>query len=318
MASLQSRTWQRWMIQLAGNARLTRFLQGNRWTAGMAERFVRVGDASVLAQAAHQLHEAKLLTSIYYLGEYVTQAELIEENVSQILRVIETAGQSVPELFVCIDPTQIGYALSDEVGLQNALRIGELFKRQPNAKFLMVDMEDHTFVQRTIDLYWRLKKADVPTAITLQSYLHRTPADIEQITQTSAAIRLVKGAFVADKSIAHTSRAAIRAAYLSQATRLLQPDLKARGVYPIFATHDDRIISQLQPIIRQHGWQADEYEFEMLLGVRDGYQRQLAAAGYPVRVYVPFGTEWWAYTARRIGENPANVGFALRAIVGRG
>jgi proline dehydrogenase len=100
------------------------------------------------------------------------------------------------------------------------------------------------------------------------------------------------------------------------ARRALSPDMKAAGVYPILATHDERILDELKPVLRANGWQPHDYEIEMLLGVRVPLQASLAREGHPVRVYVPFGSQWWAYTARRVGENPANLRFVLKALWG--
>lgn len=315
MGDLKARLWQQFMIRLACSGLLTRFMHNNCYTSGLARRFVDGGNADELVRTAHRLHDERLLTSIYYLGEYVNQPDLVENNVQQILQVIEKAGDQAPEVFICVDPTQIGYSISDELGWENAQRIASVFVSQSNARFMMIDMEDHTYVQKTIDLYCRLRDKGVPVAITLQSYLYRTDDDVVNLTQGSATIRLVKGAFAESKDIARTRKTDIDAAFLRHARLLLKSGLRERGVYPIFATHDDRIIDALKPEIQRNGWQAGEYEIEMLLGVRDDYQRELASEGHPMRVYVPFGTAWWPYAARRLGENPANARFALRAIM---
>jgi len=161
-----------------------------------------------------------------------------------------------------------------------------------------------------------LKGKGVPVAITLQAYLRRSERDFEQLAAQGARIRLVKGAFVAGKDIAWTKKQEIDAAYERLARLALSPEMKAAGAYPIFATHDDRILNALKPALQANGWQPHEYEIEMLLGVRESLQASLVSEGHVVRVYVPFGTAWWAYTARRIGENPANARFVLQALWG--
>ncbi len=178
----------------------------------------------------------------------------------------------------------------------------------------MIDMEDHEVTDKSIDLCLRLRDQGIAVGITLQAYLHRTEADLIRITEQGALIRLVKGAFAEDQSIAWTRKADIDASYLRLAELLLDPARRERGVYPVFATHDDHMIEAIKPLAQANGWQPDQYEFELLLGVRPELQQALVDAGYSLRLYAPFGTEWWAYTVRRIGENPANLRFVLHAI----
>ncbi len=314
--NLTKAAWQRGMITLARSERLTHSMQGSKRLTKLTTRFIGGTDsASVRARMAH-LKEQGISSSVYYLGEYVEQADLIQRNVQQILQIIEDIGTSGAELHVSVDPTQIGYTISDELGWQNAQCIAQKVAAQPKVKFMMIDMEDHTFVDKSLDVYRRLRAEGFPVAVTMQAYLHRTEADLMQITAERAAIRLVKGAFVENKRIAWTKKPDIDASYIRLAMLMLTPTMRERGVYPIFATHDDRIIDIIKPILKANGWQNDQYEFEMLLGVREPLQRQLVKDSYPLRLYVPFGTEWWPYTIRRIGESPANLKLVTRAILG--
>jgi proline dehydrogenase len=317
MSSPKTRLWQQTMIGLACSDSIRRMMQGSRWTTSLAGRFVGGPNRAAVLRKVEALQGQAILASIYYLGEYVQSPERVEENVQQIIGVIEDFGQAAPSTFLSVDPTQIGYSLSDELGYQNALRIGRAFAKQASMKFMMIDMEDSLYVERTLALYRQLKEEGIPVAITLQTYLYRTEEDLRRLARQGAIIRLVKGAFVESKDIAWTKKHDIDDAYLRMALQLLTPEAKAAGVYPIFATHDDRMIDALMPELEANGWQSDQYEIEMLLGVREDYQRQLAREGHTVRVYVPFGTEWWPYTVRRIGENPANAHFVLQALLGK-
>jgi proline dehydrogenase len=315
--SRKSRVWQKMMIWLACNNIIRRVMQGNPLTARLARRFVGGPDCTTAIHKAGDLGKNKMQTSFYYLGEYVTSPDLVEENVQQIVKAVKAFGEAGAEIFVSVDPTQIGYSVSDELGLENALRIGRVVAEQPTTRFMMIDMEDHTYVDKTIDLFLNLKAQGLPVAITLQTYLYRAEDDFDRLTQEGTAIRLVKGAFVESSEIALTKKADIDAGYLRLAKKMLAPEMREKGVYPIFATHDDAIINELKPLLKAHGWQPDEYEFEFLLGVREKLQQQLRDEGHTMRLYVPFGTEWWPYTIRRIGENPANARFVLQALVGR-
>jgi proline dehydrogenase len=292
-------------------------MHGSRWASSLSRRFV-VGDALPAARRKIETLQADgLLASVYYLGEYVVSEPLVEENVRQILQLIEASDGWGASTFLSVDPTQVGYSISDELGAENALRIGRALAERGSLRFLMIDMEDASYVERSIALYARLRSLSIPSAITLQTYLRRTVDDVQRLGRTGAAIRLCKGAFVASRDIAWTRRHEIDAAFLAVARRLLSPEMKAAGAYPILATHDDRMIEALVPELRANGWQPDQYEIEMLYGFGEERQRQLAREGHTVRVYVPYGEQWWPYTVRRIGEKPANARFVLRAILGR-
>ncbi len=314
---LKSRLWQQAMIRAARSSLLSRVMEGNPLTHHLSRRYVGGCDSAEALETVRVLAQKGLHSSPYYLGEYVDTPELVERNMREILDALAVFDAAEPPVFFSVDPTQIGYTISDDLGRANALRIAEALRQYPGIRFIMIDMEDASYVERTIALYETLREAGVRMAITLQAYLYRTEEDFERLASAGARIRLVKGAFVAGKDIAYTQKSDIDAAYERIARRALDPDLHAAGAYPIFATHDDRILDTLAPLIRANGWEPDQYEIEMLLGVREPLQRQMAQEGHTVRVYVPFGTAWWAYTVRRVGENPANARFVLQALWGR-
>jgi len=155
---------------------------------------------------------------------------------------------------------------------------------------------------------WRLGSRRV--GVVLQSCLYRTDADVERMNAIGARVRLVKGAYREPKSAAFQRKADVDAAYLEQAKRLL-----AEGTYPAIATHDEAIIAAVKQFAAAQAIGPDRYEFQMLYGIRRDLQSSLVAEGYRVRVYVPFGREWFPYFMRRLGERPANVGFVLRALL---
>lgn len=177
---------------------------------------------------------------------------------------------------------------------------------------LMLDMEDHSFVQRTLDLHSLLLRENIPAAVTVQAYLYRSEQDIRQLIEKGATVRLVKGAFVGTRDYAWTKKADVTRNYIHLARMLLSPAAEARGVYPAFGTHDDRVISIIKETVREQGRAVSPFEFEMLYGVRPNLQKQLVDEGYRVRLYLPFGTDWWPYAIRRVGENPKNLKFVLR------
>jgi proline dehydrogenase len=223
------------------------------------------------------------------------------------------------DVHVSVDPTQIGYSLDAGMGRENAERIGAALAAQParprNA--LMLDMEDFAMVETTIALHDALVEADVPTAITLQAYLRRTEDDLARLAGSGATVRLVKGAFAESAARAFTGRRRITENYLRLAEIMLSAEARSAGFTPVFGTHDDAVIRHVAALALENGWPDGSFEFEMLYGVRPALLKSLAEAGHAVRVYLPFGRDWWPYAARRVGENLANARFVARALLGR-
>ena len=312
--------WQGFMIALARSEAITRFVQDWAPGSGLARRFVAGPKVEDAVTTARELRTRRLTTSTFFLGEYVTDSRKVETNVSGILRAISAIDGTEVDLHLSVDPSQIGYAVSDSLGEGNARRIAEAMgaKSADLRKTLMLDMEDADYVQKTLDLHDRLKADGFPVAITLQAYLRRTEADLCALTAKGATIRLVKGAFLGSADIAFASRREVDENYMRLAEILLAEESKAAGTRPVFGTHDHKMIAALRDMARKGGWHRHEYEFEMLLGVRPDLQTRLAAQGESVRVYMPFGRDWWPYAVRRVGESPRNAWFLTRALLTRG
>lgn len=313
------RLWQSWMITLARSPRVTRWMQGNRAAATLSRRFVGGGDAAAAIAVARDLERSGFKTSLYYLGEYVEDPDLVAENGRQKIAAAEQLDAAQLPIHISVDSTQLGYAIDEATGAELALRIGARIRelgaaggRQP---VLMLNMEDAEYVPRILGLRQSLIAAGVPVAQTLQAYLKRSAADLAPIIEAGGAVRLVKGAFADSRPHAFQSRPEIDANYLALAAMMLSAAAKARGFRPVFGTHDDRLIPRLRALARQNGWRPGEYEFEMLYGVRPALQRDLREAGEMVRLYLPFGRAWWPYAVRRIGESPRNFMLLARTLV---
>jgi proline dehydrogenase len=315
------RTWQSWMIALARSPRVTRWMQGNRATAYVARRFVAGADAAQAMAVARDLQQAGFNTSLYYLGEYVKDPAIVAENGRQKIQLAESLKAAQLQIHISIDSTQIGYAIDEKAGEQLALKIGarvrELGLQQPAgaAPVLMLNMEDAEYVDRILALGARLLAAGVPVAQTLQAYLKRSADDLSSIIAAGGHVRLVKGAFADPRPHAYQGKAEIDGNYLSLARRMLSAEAKASGFRPVFGTHDDALIAEIRLIAQNGGWRPGAYEFEMLYGVRPQLQRHLREAGEQVRLYLPFGRDWWPYAVRRIGESPRNAAMLARAVV---
>jgi proline dehydrogenase len=182
-----------------------------------------------------------------------------------------------------------------------------------HGRHVTIDMEGSDLTSATIDLVLDLRAAGHDNVgCAVQSYLRRTPQDVDRLVAAGASLRVCKGAYLEPPEIAHQDRVAVDTAYARLADRLL-----VSGTFPRFATHDDRLIRYVRDAARRAGIDPDHYEFQMLYGVREPLQRELVAAGEALRIYVPFGAEWYPYLVRRLAERPANLAFFLRATVGR-
>jgi proline dehydrogenase len=318
------RIWQSWMIALARSPAVTHWMQGNRATASIARRFVAGGDAAQAMTIARDLATAGFRTSLYHLGEYVKDPAVVAENGRQKIQVAESLSAAHLQIHVSIDSTQIGYAIDEQAGEALALRIGARIRELGRAAggqadgappVLMLNMEDAEYVDRILGLRARLLSAGVPVAQTLQAHLKRSAADLASIVAAGGQVRLVKGAFADPRPHAYQGKAEIDASYLALARRMLSAEAKASGFRPVFGTHDDALIAEVRRIAKSGGWQPGQYEFEMLYGVRAELQRQLRAAGEQVRVYLPYGRDWWPYAVRRIGESPRNAALLARTVI---
>ena len=179
--------------------------------------------------------------------------------------------------------------------------------------FVRVDMEDHTKTDATLDLWRELRPLNPNSGVVIQSALRRSAADVAALIEERAPIRLCKGAYNEPASVAFRERGEISDSYFELGAALLRAD-----VYPAFATHDGALIGRLARFARGEGISPDRYEFQMLYGVRRDLQQQLLDKGFRVRLYVPFGTQWYPYFMRRLAEKPANVMFMLRSVTKEG
>ncbi len=316
------RLWQRGMIALARSSSVKDFMQGRGGMKKLARRFVAGPDAaSAFATAERLLDEKGIRTSFYYLGEYVDRLELVQENVDQKLAIAARLADADLDVHISVDPTQIGLQTDAEQVGPRARSIGRAIALasggKPGLHCLMLDMEDASVVDFTLALHDDLRRLELPAAVTLQAYLRRTEGDLTKLIASGAKVRLVKGAFVGAKHVAFTTEAEIKANYHKLVALMLSEEARESGFYPIIATHDDRIQAEALALARENGWPQGAYEFEMLLGVRRDVAEALARQGERVRLYVPFGRDWWPYAIRRIGENPANGVLLARSLLAR-
>ncbi|WP_232308337.1 MULTISPECIES: proline dehydrogenase family protein [unclassified Thalassospira] len=290
---------------------------------GLAAQFVSAKDGAAHVARAKALSENGIRISSFYLGEYVTDIAQVRETVDQVCAVMPNLHQVGLDVHVSIDPSQLGYMQGAAVLAKHVDEIADQIrdisaKAAPSQTVrLMIDMEDFDMVDDTLALHHRLATAGVPVAQTLQARLHRTESDINAMIARGAMVRLVKGAMAPPASVSFPRRDQIDANYLKLAGMMLSETAKQSGFFPVFGSHHRDLVLKIATLADDNGWARDQFEFEMLYGVNQPLQRELLAAGYRLRLYAPFGKDWWAYAWRRVGENPRNLSLLMKSGLNR-
>lgn len=274
-----------------------------------ARRFIAGERVEEAIQASRAIQAQGLLLTLDYLGESVATLDEADAATREYLRILDVIVASGIERNVSLKLTQLGLDVDRATCVDNLRRILEPAQR--HGFFVRIDMENSPYTAVTLEIFetlWQQQYRNV--GVVLQSYLHRSEADARRITALGARIRVVKGAYKEPRSVAWQSKAEVDAAYL----RLMQYLLE-HGTYPAIATHDPAVIDATIAYARDRSIGPDRFEFQMLYGVRRDLQRSLVQRGYRMRVYVPFGREWFPYFMRRLGERPANVAFVLKSLL---
>jgi proline dehydrogenase len=261
-------------------------------------------------RVARALQARGAMATLDILGEFITRPEEAAANTRaylDLLHAIARAGLS--QVNVSVKLTALGLLLRPSPCLDNVRSLVSAAHELGN--FVRIDMEDAQCTSRTIDLY-RTLRAEFPgdVGLVLQARLRRTLADVLELTREPANFRLCKGIYVEPRAIAHTDREIIRRNF----TRVLEAMLD-RGAYVGIATHDELLVWEAIDLLTRRGLSRDRYEFQMLLGVDEPLRDLLLAEGHRLRVYVPFGEQWYAYSIRRLRENPQIAGYAFKAIL---
>ena len=298
------------ILHAAESARLQRLVQQHGKRVGAA-RFVAGETLDECVAVLRKLNDAGLHANTTLLGEAIPDVEGATAVTDEYERILERLVAEKLNANIALKLTHLGLAFDEEVAYANVERLvaraGEL------DTFLRIDMEQSDYVEVTLRIYERLRDAGHDSVGTvLQSYLFRTPDDLERLLPRAPNLRIVKGAYLEPDSIAYPEKHDVDRAYLE----LVQRGLR-EGAYIAVATHDESIIRHVQAFAAREDIPRDRFEFQMLYGVRPGLQRSIAAEGYKVLVASPFGPDWYPYLMRRLAERPANLGFFLKNLVRR-
>lgn len=274
-----------------------------------ARRFIAGETVDEAIAVARRLESQRLLLTLDYLGESVRTPEEAVAATREYIRLIDVIAAAGIERNVSLKLTQLGIDVDRATCIDNLRRV--LDPAAANGVYVRIDMENSRYTAMTLDVFetlWHLEYRNL--GVALQAYLHRTEQDVLRMNALGARVRLVKGAYKEPASAAWQKKADVDASF----ERLMHLLLDA-GTYPAIATHDERMLEATRRYASEHGIASDRYEFQMLYGIRRDLQASLVDAGCRMRVYVPFGTQWFPYFMRRLGERPANVGFVLRAVL---
>jgi len=298
------------ILRAAESGRLQRFVQRHGRRFG-ARRFVAGETLDDCVAVLRRLNDAGLHANTTLLGEAIPDAAGAAAVTAEYERILERLAAEELRANVALKLTHLGLSFDEEAAYANVERL--VARAHELGTFVRIDMEQSELVDPTLRIYERLRAAGHDNVGTvLQSYLYRTPADLERLLPLSPNLRIVKGAYLEPPEIAHPHKADVDRAYVELVERCLR-----EGAYVAVATHDETIIGLVKEFAEREGVGRDRFEFQMLYGVRSALQRSVATEGYKVLVATPFGPDWFPYLMRRLAERPANVGFILRNLVRR-
>ncbi|AGX06092.1 MULTISPECIES: proline dehydrogenase family protein [Bacillus] len=273
-----------------------------------ASRFVAGEMISQAVNVIKDLNSKGLVVTIDYLGEFVDNEAEAREMADNSILAIEAIGREGINSQLSLKMTSMGLDISDDVVMGNMRRILEAAKK--NGVFVTIDMEDYSRCQKTLDIFKQLKSEYDNIGTVIQAYLYRTEGDMDDLNQYSPNLRLVKGAYKESPEVAFPEKKDVDENF----KKIIKMHL-LNGNYTAVATHDDAIIDYTKQLVRDHNIPNSQFEFQMLYGIRNERQLELANEGYKMRVYVPYGTDWYGYFMRRLAERPANVAFVLKGMV---
>jgi proline dehydrogenase len=290
----------RWMARLAMGTPLVRDL---------AHRFVPGTTLDEAVPVVRGLNERGAMATLDVLGESVTDRETADRAAAAYVATLDRIAAEGLDANVSLKLTQMGLDLGVETCLEVLRPVVEAGRR--HGIFVRVDMESSAYTDRTLEVVRRLRAEGHDVGAVLQSYLHRSRADAAALAAEGCRVRVCKGAYAEPEAIAYHDRAEIGRSFVDCMVILLEAD-----AYPAAATHDPEMIAAVQAAAAERGIGRDRYEFQLLYGIGRDIQERVLAEGHRLRIYVPYGAQWWAYYMRRLAERPANVMLFLRSLFG--
>ncbi|MGP4061378.1 proline dehydrogenase family protein [Halobacillus sp. H74] len=295
------------------------FLSKNRFFTKLAKKYgLRFGAGKFVAgetvpdavKTIRQLNDKGMAVTIDHLGEFIDSIEEAREAADGCIDAIKAIGEHKLDSQLSLKLTSMGLDISDEVVLENMRRI--LGVAEQEGVFVTIDMEDFDRCEKTLEIFKKLRSEFEHIGTVLQSYLYRTVEDIKELDQYNPNLRLVKGAYKESPKVAFPDKKDVD----ENLKKIIRLHL-LNGNYTAVASHDDSMIEYTKQLVEENNISKDLFEFQMLYGIRVERQEELVKEGYKMRVYVPYGNDWYGYFMRRLAERPANVAFVLKGVFGK-
>jgi proline dehydrogenase len=292
------------LLYMAQNRQLRNFVVHNRVGRGVSRRFVAGETLDEALNVTRALNGRSMHVSLDHLGENVSDEREAIAASRDYIAALDRIKQGGLDANISIKLTALGLDISQELCEQNVARILEHAQQYPI--FVRIDMEGSAYTERTVDITLRMHQKYEHVGTVIQSYMKRSKKDVEELIAQGVRVRLVKGAYVEPKSIAFQHKSEVDQNYVRLMMMLL-----LHGNYPAIATHDEAIINATCKFARDNGIGKSAFEFQMLYGIRRDLQEKLVRQGYNMRIYVPYGSQWYPYLMRRLAERPANLIFVM-------
>ncbi|MCM3028251.1 proline dehydrogenase [Bacillus safensis] len=278
------------------------------WGSAVASKKIIGGkDFESAIPVIKRLNEQGMAVTVDHLGEFVTKAEIANERTTECIQTIQRIAEAGLNSHVSLKMTSLGLDIDDDLVYRNMKRI--LDTAEKHRIMVTIDMEDEQRCQKTLDIFKEMKSQYEYVSTVLQAYLYRTEKDLDDLNELQPFLRLVKGAYKESAEVAYPNKKDVDQNY----QKLIEKQLLS-GNYTAIATHDDQMIEFTKNIVKKHNIQTSQFEFQMLYGMRSETQQALVKEGYQMRVYTPYGREWYGYYMRRLAERPANIAFALKGM----
>jgi len=292
------------LLYLAHNGSVRNFVIHNRATRAVSHRFVAGEALDDAIESTRALNQRSMSVSLDHLGENVSDAKEAASAAQDYIAILDRIKQAGVDANISIKLTALGLDISQELCEQNVCRILEHAQQFPI--FVRIDMEGSAYTEQTVDITLRMHKQYEHVGTVIQSCMYSSKKDVEQLIAQGVRVRLVKGAYKEPKTVAFQQKSEVDHNFVRLMTMLIQ-----RGNYPAIATHDEAIINATCKFARDHGISKSVFEFQMLYGIRRDLQEKLVGQGYNMRIYVPYGSQWYPYLVRRMAERPANMLFVM-------
>ncbi|KAB3538110.1 proline dehydrogenase [Bacillus safensis] len=278
------------------------------WGSAVASKKIIGGkDFESAIPVIKRLNDQGMAVTVDHLGEFVTKSEIANERTAECIQTIQRIAEAGLNSHVSLKMTSLGLDIDDDLVYRNMKRI--LDTAEKHRIMVTIDMEDEQRCQKTLDIFKEMKSQYEYVSTVLQAYLYRTEKDLDDLNELQPFLRLVKGAYKESAEVAYPNKKDVDLNY----QKLIEKQLLS-GNYTAIATHDDRMIEFTKNIVKKHNIQTSQFEFQMLYGMRSETQQALVKEGYQMRVYTPYGREWYGYYMRRLAERPANIAFALKGM----